>query len=97
MPAPIELKYRAFLSYAHADASWGRWLLHRLWARAAPTAWEGAGRHQQSTSPSASSIWSDQWRRLHWSAAAMRRHERAQAAVAGEAPDSISRYPLSVW
>ncbi len=30
MPAPIQLKYRAFLSYAHANASWGRWLHGQL-------------------------------------------------------------------
>ena len=30
MPAPIRLKYRAFLSYAHADASWGKWLHRQL-------------------------------------------------------------------
>ena len=30
MPAPIQLKYRAFLSYAHADQSWGRWLHRQL-------------------------------------------------------------------
>ena len=30
MSAPIQLKYRAFLSYAHADASWGRWLHRQL-------------------------------------------------------------------
>lgn len=28
MSAPVDLKYRAFLSYAHGDASWGTWL-HR--------------------------------------------------------------------
>ena len=28
MTAPVPLRYRAFLSYAHADTSWGRWL-HR--------------------------------------------------------------------
>jgi hypothetical protein len=30
VPAPVQLKYRAFLSYAHADASWGRWLHRQL-------------------------------------------------------------------
>jgi TIR domain len=30
MPGPVALKYRAFLSYAHADASWAIWLHRRL-------------------------------------------------------------------
>jgi hypothetical protein len=28
MPDAIELKYRAFISYSHADTGWARWL-HR--------------------------------------------------------------------
>jgi len=30
MSAPVILKYRAFLSYAHADMTWGRWLHKNL-------------------------------------------------------------------
>jgi tetratricopeptide (TPR) repeat protein len=30
MPAPVDFKYRAFLSYAHADARWGKWLHKQL-------------------------------------------------------------------
>ena len=30
MPALVEFKYRAFLSYAHADAKWAKWLHGRL-------------------------------------------------------------------
>ena len=30
MPAPVQLKYRAFLSYAHADTRWAKWLHGRL-------------------------------------------------------------------
>jgi hypothetical protein len=26
MPAPIEIKYRAFISYSHTDARWAKWL-----------------------------------------------------------------------
>jgi hypothetical protein len=28
MPEPVALKYRAFISYSHADTSWAKWL-HR--------------------------------------------------------------------
>jgi hypothetical protein len=28
MPGPVPLKYRAFISYSHADTGWARWL-HR--------------------------------------------------------------------
>ena len=28
MAEPVELKYRAFISYSHADTSWAKWL-HR--------------------------------------------------------------------
>src|SRR5690242_14398632 len=28
MPEPLELKYRAFISYSHADTTWAKWL-HR--------------------------------------------------------------------
>ena len=30
VPAPVQLKYRAFLSYAHADTRWAKWLHGRL-------------------------------------------------------------------
>jgi eukaryotic-like serine/threonine-protein kinase len=30
MANPEEFTYRAFLSYAHADKSWARWLHRRL-------------------------------------------------------------------
>ena len=30
MSAPVPLKYRAFLSYAHADLGWAKWLHSRL-------------------------------------------------------------------
>ena len=30
MSAPVPLKYRAFLSYAHADLRWGKWLHGQL-------------------------------------------------------------------
>jgi tetratricopeptide (TPR) repeat protein len=30
MPEPVALKYRAFLSYAHADSNWGTWLHRQL-------------------------------------------------------------------
>ena len=26
MPAPIEIRYRAFISYSHVDARWAEWL-----------------------------------------------------------------------
>src|SRR5215470_7626985 len=30
MSSPIELKYRAFISYSHADVEWANWLHGRL-------------------------------------------------------------------
>ena len=30
VPAPVQLRYRAFLSYANADARWARWLHGKL-------------------------------------------------------------------
>jgi tetratricopeptide (TPR) repeat protein len=30
VPAPVDLRYRAFLSYAHADARWAKWLHGQL-------------------------------------------------------------------
>lgn len=30
VPAPVDFKYRAFLSYAHADARWAKWLHGQL-------------------------------------------------------------------
>ena len=30
MSEPVALKYRAFLSYAHADTSWAKWLHRNL-------------------------------------------------------------------
>jgi tetratricopeptide (TPR) repeat protein len=30
VPAPVDFKYRAFLSYAHADAKWAKWLHGQL-------------------------------------------------------------------
>jgi TIR domain len=30
MPTPVHFKYRAFLSYAHADVRWGKWLHSQL-------------------------------------------------------------------
>ena len=30
MDAPGSMRFRAFLSYSHADAQWARWLLRRL-------------------------------------------------------------------
>jgi TIR domain len=30
MPAPVELRYRAFISYSHADTKWANWLHGRL-------------------------------------------------------------------
>jgi tetratricopeptide (TPR) repeat protein len=30
VPAPVQFKYRAFLSYAHADTRWARWLHGKL-------------------------------------------------------------------
>src|SRR5258705_8314715 len=30
VPAPVQLKFRAFLSYAHADVRWGKWLHGKL-------------------------------------------------------------------
>jgi eukaryotic-like serine/threonine-protein kinase len=30
MTAPVEFRYRAFISYSHADAKWANWLHGRL-------------------------------------------------------------------
>jgi hypothetical protein len=30
MPTPVELRYRAFISYSHADTKWANWLHGRL-------------------------------------------------------------------
>ena len=30
MPQPLPFKYRAFLSYSHADTRWAKWLHGRL-------------------------------------------------------------------
>ena len=30
MPAPVQLKYRAFLSYARAEVGWAKWLHGQL-------------------------------------------------------------------
>ena len=30
MPDPIAFKYRAFISYSHADGRWAKWLHSRL-------------------------------------------------------------------
>jgi hypothetical protein len=30
MPTSIDFKYHAFLSYAHADVYWGKWLHNQL-------------------------------------------------------------------
>ena len=30
VPAPVQFRYRAFLSYGHADTGWAKWLHGKL-------------------------------------------------------------------
>jgi hypothetical protein len=37
MRAPIEIKYRAFISYSHVDARWAKWLQSGIEPLSRPT------------------------------------------------------------